>query len=83
MRRNFVNALMREISRTPIYRVRCYKLICLRNRANPVESHAFHPAIASDANDLKKLKNSRFLGFSIFFALYTLLSLQLPYSKEL
>lgn len=53
---------MREISRTPIYRVRCYKLICLRNRANPVKSHAFHTVTALDSNDLKN------------FSLFTLFS---------
>lgn len=71
MRRNFVNALTREISRTPIYQVRCYKLICLRNRANPVKSHAFHTVTALDSNNLKKLKNSRFLGFRYFRSLHS------------
>lgn len=51
MRRNFINALMREISRTPIYRVCCYQIIRLRNRANSAESRAFRQI--ADTNDLK------------------------------
>lgn len=54
MRRNFINALMREISQTSIYRVCCYKVICLRNRANPIGSRAFRHT--ADTNDLKKKK---------------------------
>lgn len=52
---------MREISRTPIYRVCCYEVICLRNRANPVGSRAFQQT------DTNNLKIHKVLKLEIFF----------------
>lgn len=74
MRHNFINALVREISRTSIYWVRCYEFICLWNRANPVRSHAYQQELLTLM--ILKSWNSR------IFALYTLLLLQASYTAE-
>jgi len=66
MRRNFINALMREISQTPIYRVCCYEVICLWNRANPVGSRAFQQTVDTDDLKIYKVFKLEIFQFSIF-----------------